>query len=70
MYFCNILDSLIILEWIPIIPLNAESKQYMCDFINNKCYIQLIESINTSPWIWKGVSAIVADTPFHIQGDE
>ena len=23
-----------------------------------------------SPWIWKGVSARVADTPFHIQGDE
>ena len=24
----------------------------------------------TSPWIWKGVSATLADTPFHIQGDE
>ena len=29
--------------------------------------------IKSSPWIWKGVSATlykVADTPFHIQGDE
>ena len=26
----------------------------------------------SSPWIWKGVSATlqVADTPFHIQGDD
>ena len=23
----------------------------------------------SSPWIWKGVSATMADTPFHIQGD-